>query len=353
MLTRMRTKRHKTTTFLQVFIYVLCLYAVPAAGAMSLKEYREKIDQSVAALDGLAQIDEGETIEAFDERRKRSVDAARSLLPGKIKVDWEGSSVTTDQSWLHDELDKYMIAERAKQVTVLRGITTKLQAISERLREAETSSAGGETKQEQNRKLVEILQRPEYAHRAKGKNPLADLVDRFIRWLQKFIPKPKPLAPGKVGFISQLAQVLVVLLALAVIGYALKVFLPRLWRNKQSAKKEKQTARIVLGEKLGPDQSSRDILAEAEALARRGDVRAAIRKAYIALLVELGERKVISLAQHKTNRDYLRAVGGLPRLYPNVKQLTDAFERHWYGLTQASDNDWQSFRSTYEQALRI
>ena len=39
------------------------------------------------------------------------------------------------------------------------------------------------------------------------------------------------------------------------------------------------------------------------------------------------------------------------RLYPNVKQLTDSFELHWYGLARATETDWQTFRSGYKQAL--
>jgi hypothetical protein len=108
---------------------------------------------------------------------------------------------------------------------------------------------------------------------------------------------------------------------------------------------------IVLGEKLEPDQSAVDLLADAESLARRGELRAAIRKAYVALLVELGDRKVISLAQHKTNRDYLGAMRGLEPLYGNVKQLTDSFERHWYGFASATEADWLAFRTGYKRAL--
>ena len=65
---------------------------------------------------------------------------------------------------------------------------------------------------------------------------------------------------------------------------------------------------------------------EAETLARQGEIRAAIRKAYIALLVELGDRKIISLAQHKTNRDYLRAVINNPSLYGNMDSYSNAGE---------------------------
>ena len=162
------------------------------------------------------------------------------------------------------------------------------------------------------------------------------------------------MSPGSAGFISRIAQWFVIILALGVLAFVLKLFLPRMLSGHIDRKrKSKAKARIVLGERLEPDQSALDLLSEAEALARRGELRAAIRKAYIALLVELGDRKIISLAQYKTNRDYLRAVREVEPLYGNVKQLTDSFERHWYGLAQATETDWLAFRSAYKQALTV
>jgi hypothetical protein len=76
---------------------------------------------------------------------------------------------------------------------------------------------------------------------------------------------------------------------------------PRFMQGRRK-KKKKREARIILGERLEPDQTSADLLAQADALARNGDLRSAIRKAYIALLCELGDRKLISIAQSKTNR---------------------------------------------------
>ena len=106
-----------------------------------------------------------------------------------------------------------------------------------------------------------------------------------------------------------------------------------------------------MGERLEPDATATDLLSEAEALARQGDLRAAIRKAYIALLVELGDRKLISLAHHKTNRDYLNSLRSLPQLHSRMRGLTDSFERHWYGFVAATPNDWQDFRAGYLAAL--
>lgn len=159
------------------------------------------------------------------------------------------------------------------------------------------------------------------------------------------------MGAGSASIFGVIAKWVIIILALLVLGFVLKAFLPRLLRGGRTKKKRKDKARIVLGERLEPDQSALDLLAEAEALARRGELRAAIRRAYIALLVELGDRKVISLAQYKTNRDYLRAMREIEPLYRNVKVLTDSFERHWYGLAQADESDWLQFRSAYNQAL--
>ena len=207
------------------------------------------------------------------------------------------------------------------------------------------------TTEQATRKLAEILQRPEYARKVKAESALGRLWRQFWKWIQNLIPKPKPIAPGAAGILSKIAQLFVILLALGVLVFVAKLFLPRLLHSRRAKRKVKEGARIVLGERLEPDQSATDLLSEAETLARAGDLRAAIRKAYIALLLELGERKIIILEQHKTNHDYLRAVRRVEGLYPNVKQLTDSFELHWYGLARATETDWQTFRSGYKQAL--
>jgi hypothetical protein len=82
-----------------------------------------------------------------------------------------------------------------------------------------------------------------------------------------------------------------------------------------------------------------------------GDLRGAIRKAYIAVLCELGDRKVIRLAQHKTNRDYLAGVRDRAELYGALRPLTHSFERHWYGFAPATPSDWDEYRALCNQAI--
>lgn len=335
-----------------VFTILLLLAFVTTTRATSLSEYQKRVQQAVSALDTLAQSDEGESQADRAVRASQTLAGVRSLLPERENVEWDGTNFPVDNSWLHRELDRSQKRSEADRATSLAGVTERLQALAERLTEIERARATASKKDEARQKLSEILQRPEYARDRKDISALTRLWRRFVKWLQSLLPKPKPIAPGSAGFLTQVAQFLVLILAFGVIAYVLRLFGPRLFRKGRSRKKGKREPRIVLGEKLEPDRSAGDLLAEAEGLARRGELRAAIRKAYIALLVELGDRKIISLAQHKTNRDYLQAVRDLEPLYGNVKQLTDSFESHWYGLAKATEEDWIAFRAGYKQALQ-
>jgi hypothetical protein len=336
-----------------LFTGTILLLLTQAVFATTVSEYHKRIRQAVTALDSLVQSDETEDASAYERRLNETLGSLRILLPEIETVEWNGATFKVDVTWLHQALDKYKTAATTEREALLKDAAERLQAIAERLAEIEKPTSGAmENKTEESRKLAEILQRPEYARKINQESALSRLVDRFLKWLRNLLPKPKPISSGGATVISNTAQVVVIALALGVLAFVLKLFLPRLLRSRRPKKKRKEKARIVLGERLEPDQSALDLLSEAEALARRGELRAAIRKAYIALLVELGERKVISLAQYKTNRDYLRAVREVEPLYGNVKQLTDSFERHWYGLAQASETDWLAFRSAYKQALR-
>ncbi len=325
---------------------------ISTAHATPVSEYQKHLSQAITALDSLAQIaDENETIPAFETRTAETIASVRQLLPATETIELRQQRFTVDNSWLQTELENFKAASASERPVLREQVIERLQAIRERINEVESNASANQDKDQNTKKLAEILQRPEYARKVKEESAIGRLWREFWKWLQHLIPKPKPIAPGTAGIFSKIAQVFVILLALAVLVFVARLFLPRLLHNRRAKRKVKEGARIVLGERLEPDQSATDLLSEAEALARAGDLRAAIRKAYIALLLELGERKVIILEQHKTNRDYLRAVRRVERLYPNVKQLTDSFELHWYGLARATETDWQTFRSGYEQAL--
>jgi len=333
-------------------VFVLLLLVPSNVVAIPISQYQQNLNTAISTLQALNESPDDESEYAYYNRMKSSVGIVRLTLPENQPVEFEGETCNVDNAWLHKDLDEL---EKADDPTEKLGhIVWTLYAIQERV--AERQNPGGRTlenKQWAKTRLESILARPEYATGPQGSNALARLYERFVRWLANVFPRRRAVNAGRVDWITLIAQIIVIAIAVAVLVYVIKTLV--VWfsgRSRKPKTRKKREPRIVLGERLEPDATASDLLSEAEALARQGDLRAAIRKAYIALLVELGDRKLISLAHHKTNRDYLNSLRSVPQLHSRMRGLTDSFERHWYGFASATPNDWQDFRAGYLAALR-
>lgn len=322
---------------------VVFMAAASQVRAATLAEYRARVSEAATMVRQL------QAPRAYvDSDGGASTDNAltrlRTLLPKQERVELGGQIVEVNNSWLHEALEEFEKeqASEARSQEILDGISERLQALGQRIDEMQSAAASAD-KDANKARLAEILLRPEYNKEAAQGSAVTRLWERFLRWLSSLFPKTKPLQPGTGRALSGVAQVIVVALCLAVIAFFVWKFLPR-YLSSRGKKKTKREARIVLGERLEPDQTAADLLEQAEGLARAGDLRGAIRKAYIALLCELGDRKVISLAQHKTNRDYLMSVRHKTSLYQSMRRLTSSFELHWYGFVPPAPNDWDEFR---------
>lgn len=340
------TKSYRRSAVVLAALLFLCPASVVA---IPLSQYQQNLQSAITALDTLSQTDEGESTNNYENRFNKTVEGVRSALPRNQTVESEGETYKVDNSWLHlalDELKNDVRRERIEQ------IIESLRALDARIDERKGVGSPGESKDAAKNKLESILARPEYASAVKGPNALMRLIRDFVAWFRNLFPKRRSVQTSSPEWLNLVAKILVGLAAVAVAVFLARLFAYRFKRSPRIRARKKREARIVLGERLEPEQTATDLLSEAEALARNGDLRAAIRKAYIALLVELGDRKIISLAQHKTNRDYLNALRELPPLHSRMRGLTDSFERHWYGFAEASQNDWQNFRDGYRAALR-
>jgi hypothetical protein len=346
----------------------------PARVSVStLAEYRERVRESVMALEELAafcaELKEAEkpevwSKEGFDadialqlpKRETAAFDKVRRLLPPKEKVEWGSGSIEVDNSWLDPALEEYgNSSDNGKRADVLHVVAERLSALASRLDELEVAAGEQQDRDAERGRLNAILRDPEFNQKSQQQGgALRRIIEQIFEWIRNLLPDTDPIRPGASPRSSQFAQVIVLALCLAVLAYIGW----RVWsRRARSPKtlKLKRKARVVLGERLEADQTAADLLDDAERLARAGDLRGAIRKAYIALLCELGDRSVIRLEQHKTNRDYLQAVrrAAPPSLYTEMLPLTFNFELHWYGLQDASETDWTDFRTRCRQALKV
>jgi hypothetical protein len=347
------TRRHKT--IFTIFAVIASLFAfVIATSAATVSDYRTRLSQAASIIQQL------ETPDYYtDDSNQASAlveDALarlRHLLPETENVTFNNQTIDVDNRWFHKALAEYEKKRRLGEhdVDLIHSTREELRALIQRLDEMK-STAETRDKDASKARLAEILRRPEYDKTAVQESAIGRLWNQFIRWLSKLFPKIKPIQPGTGRTLSNIAQVIVIGLSVALIAFLIWKLVPRYLRNRRSKKKaQKREPRIVLGERLEADQTASDLLEQAEALARAGDLRGAIRKAYIALLCELGDRKVVSLAPHKTNRDYLMSLRTKAALYESMRKLTFSFEQHWYGFVPPAPNDWDEFRVGCRKAV--
>ena len=347
----------RARAFKAFFVLLLISVCAESAAAMPVSAYRERVRRALTALGSIGVELEDESRETNQRLNAEAVHAARGTLPVNETVEWNGNTVRVDNSWFMEALDAYekMRAEDPQRMEWLARISERLQALDERLNELERSAVQPGSKDEEKARLAAILRRPEFNKQAPEGNALSRLLERIRNWLRKLLSRREaedaPAPQTRVG--NTVVQAVVFLLSLAVILWVAWKLLPRFLRGSgRKREKRQRKARVVLGEQLSGEQTSADLLRDAEALARAGDVRSAIRKGYIALLCELHDRKLLRLAQHKTNRDYLRSVESYRSLHSEMKPLTTSFENHWYGLVPAEESDWQTFREHYRNAVQ-
>ena len=324
------------------------LFLLPhTVAAIPVSEYQQNLKNAVAALEALYEMDDEDA--EYDAKFHQAIESIRTTLPLQQAVEIGEESIHVDNAEIHQLVDQ--VEQSEEQIDEMRQLIDKLNAIEQRVADRQAVTASGESKGWAKSRLESILARPEYATGERGPNALTRLVRDIIAWLESLFPKPQPMEPTRALSVSRVVLIIVIVCAVLVLLYVAMLLLTRFRVSKRLKAPRKREVRIVLGERLEPEATSTNLLSEAESLAKRGELRAAIRKAYIALLVELGDRKIVSLAQHKTNRDYLRGLREVPQLHSQMSGLTDRFERHWYGFAEASENDWQEFRAGYLAAL--
>jgi hypothetical protein len=281
----------------------------------------------------------------------------RALLPATEKIEGTGAAFDVDNRWLHGELDIYAKLapdQHDERDDMLYRLAGRLHALATQLTEAAEAGTAARDKEAEKGRLQSILRRPEYNRQAAEDTAFERFKKQVREWINSMMPKSRPLNPGTASAFSLVARLFVFVLTAAVIIYVIWKYGALLLPRNRAKKKSEAGARIVLGERLAPGQTPAGLISEAEALARAGDLRGAIRKAYIAVLFELGERRILRLAAHKTNRDYLSAIRReRAALYGDMQPLTLNYERHWYGFAPATDADWHDFRTRCQQAIKV
>jgi uncharacterized protein DUF4129 len=326
---------------------IFLFFISSVAGATTrLADYTSRIERARAAVGELLEQ------EPSEDGLIKKLSAIKRLVPKQEEVEFAGRVVRVENTWLHNAVDEVVKTtgdDGEGRKLILNEIAERLSALQERVSQSQLV-ANAEDKSAQ---LNSILARPEYRSEKEQASSINRLIrrlrDAILRFLEKLAIRSgaAPNAPSlELLSISRIVLVFV-LLAAAVIG-AIKL-LNHLHPNRRS--KESKDVRKVLGEEIDADLTASDLMAKATELAEKGDFRTAIRRVYIALLLELELGGKLPLHPAKTNRDYLNDMRSQPEVFTTFSTMTGTFEMTWYGERGATAEEYNEFVSEYDNAV--
>ncbi len=351
------------TTYLQKYLLMSLLFGVLSltafvqqSAARNLAQYTEALIDAEAGLDLLIYDELDYSVPANKKEAQELLDELVAAIPREEEVEHQGVVTNVNNVWLHEAVKKFASETNGKKLSrVISSIQERFETMLVAAQNLKEATARKTSKDEEKQRLAEILRREEYGTaEVQEKSPAARFYDAIVEWINSLFPKRTPVPnASKTDFAAfkTILQIMIFTLVVLIIAFVVYKFGPQLANRYRSGKKTR-TKQLILGEEIGPDVTTADLLAEAEALAVGGDVRGAIRKGYISLLFELSQRKLIGLAKHKTNRDYLRDLRKHLELRENVGGLTSKYERYWYGRQSAVEGEWEEFKERYEETLR-
>jgi uncharacterized protein DUF4129 len=327
----------------------VCALQAPAYGISTVGDYENRLAQAESLVN-----------DAFERKifvwqldfMAREV---KRLLPAGEEVEFNGSITRVDNAWLHEALNNVIKAtngDAGQRIPMLGEISARLARLRQSVKATQTTD---DQLQDQRARLDGILARAEYQPEQKRDSMVARFINKTLEFIAQILARlfrgsAPPTSQGA-GF--GLAMVLRSLLLLIVVA-ALIFGVLKLSRRIQARKKpaEEPGTREALGEVIAEDATAADLFAMASDLARQGEYRKAIRRAYIALLCDFDHRGKLRLGRSKTNRDYLDAMRSEQGIYPTFSVMTFAFERAWYGQNRATEEDFQNFVTLYQEVIK-
>ena len=321
-------------------ILLILLATCEALAASKLLNYENRVVRAAE------QVERIKTDKAYSEE---GVDYIKRLLPQREDVQFEEHTISVDNKWLYVSLDSYAAENDPQQsLAKLNEIAGRLRALDEQLRGAETSSGLQPGRRD---KINEILSRP--AYQPETETAAGSFVKRLLKKVRGFVVEVLSSLGRLIEKIfgvsssnSLVSKIVLVLVAVAALIVGVTMI------RKLRLPKRKRKTRLVLGEEVSAESTSRDLAEAGLAAARSGNFRMAVRKLYVSLLYELFEKDLIELEDSATNHEYLSKVAGFAALAGPMRYLTERFDCVWYGMFPSSADDFAAYLASYEEAMR-
>ena len=303
-------------------LLLLLLCGPPAyAGPLSLAEYRRQLGDLASQVEAL---------------KNHPEDSGKLLagIPDHVTVQVHSHEYSVGYQWLKDDLAKLPKAEVVTRAGILQAIKQHLQTLDSESQSLESDSSDPKSSR---KKLDEILSRHEFR---KVHGPT--FLDILWSKVRNFLNRLFRVRIGRYLGLDFLQLLVYLLIAAAVVAVAIWII------RRLSGQREEEEGRSTVP--FTPsDKGWRVWLAEARALAQKGDWRNSIHLAYWAGISFLEANGAWKPDMARTPREYLQMLSTRAPQYPVLTRLTRKFEIVWYGHRDAREADFQEILGQLEQ----
>lgn len=161
------------------------------------------------------------------------------------------------------------------------------------------------------------------------------LAERFLRWLAEFLDRlvpdlrPNPAAQTVSNDVAALAGWVIAGLGVLALGWLFSLWLRQLLGRFVA---DATVAAASAGDDL--PRTPAEARTRAEAMARSGAYRDAVRNLYLAALLTLENRRLVVVDRSLTNREVLAQVPDEDVIRPYLRPVVDTFDAVWYGIQE-------------------
>jgi hypothetical protein len=247
-----------------------------------------------------------------------------------------GGSFQTRWSWLREALNKARNAAPNQRVEILQGVSARLE--EDTALAAETALSGELDFRRARTETDKVLSEPEFQTVAE-ESYLQREIAKFFEWLDEIF--------GGVSRFGKRSPWLIPLMEWGSITLTAAGLLTWVFRTMQ---RQRLAVRIESSAVAGVWQKESDNWAElARVEAARQDWRAAVHCLYWATIVMMEGRKLWRQNRARTPREYVMLLEPGSRMQTALWRMTQLFERIWYGLRPAAENDYAGALALFEE----
>ncbi|NLO38389.1 MAG: DUF4129 domain-containing protein [Ruminiclostridium sp.] len=206
-----------------------------------------------------------------------------------------------------------------------------------------------EANEQEIRKTVEqILSRREFQH--KEKNPIAQMINQIwesiLEWVRGLFKNRQPQRQSRFNpnqfsqNVELILKIALIVLAAVVLFIVIRLVIKRIYLPGKMKKSKIPKAHEFL-------ENPESALEKMKSLMDKGLFNEAMRYLFVAVLLELHDRKIIKIEKWKTNRIYMREItASSPQLVPPMRELSAVFNGCCYGnrnIDEECMNTWLQF----------